>query len=69
MNLRIAGKNDAGTLMPLVRAYHDFENIRTTELERTEAIAPLLSDSAEFGRIWLIEVEGRTIGYIALCFG
>ena len=32
------------------------------------AVQPLLDDPA-LGRLWLIDVEGEAVGYIALCFG
>lgn len=54
--------------MPFVRAYHDFEGIRSTELERIHSVTPLLSD-ASLGRIWLILERGQAVGYIAVCFG
>lgn len=69
MKLRIATSNDTELLMPLVSAYHEFEGIKSTSTERTEAIAPLLPEGAAFGRIWLIEMDGQVTGYIALCFG
>jgi GNAT superfamily N-acetyltransferase len=69
MKIRIATHRDADTLMPFVCAYHEFEGIKTTDVQRTNAVAPLLLESPEFGRIWLIETKDQVIGYIALCFG
>jgi ribosomal protein S18 acetylase RimI-like enzyme len=68
MNIRIATVDDAGILMPFVRAYHEFEGIQSTEPERARSVAPLLSDNG-IGRIWIILERGQAVGYIALCFG
>ncbi|HEU5482814.1 MAG TPA: GNAT family N-acetyltransferase [Sphingomicrobium sp.] len=68
MTLKLATLEDTEVLMPLVRAYHEFEGISTTDLERRESVTPLLRDP-DLGRIWLIEKEGQVLGYIALCFG
>lgn len=55
-------------LLPLVRAYHAFEEIERTDDERRASLTPLLGDNP-FGRIWLILEADEPIGYIALCFG
>jgi GNAT superfamily N-acetyltransferase len=68
MIIRIATVEDAEVLMPLVRAYHEFEGIRSTEPERAQSIAPLLSDDS-LGRVWIILEQGQAVGYIAVCFG
>lgn len=69
MKMRIATLDDADTLLPLVRAYHEFEGIKSTNAERAESVAPLLPEDTAAGRVWLIEMKGEAIGYIALCFG
>jgi GNAT superfamily N-acetyltransferase len=69
MKIRIATLDDADTLLPFVRAYHEFEGITSTSAERAEAVAPLLPEGTAVGRVWLIETKGEAIGYIALCFG
>ena len=55
-------------LLPLVRAYHDFEEIRMSDTQRLEAIRPLLVNDA-LGCIWLIRARQGIIGYIAITFG
>lgn len=55
-------------LLPLVRAYHAFEEIERSDEERRDSLIPLLGDNP-FGRIWLIREADQAIGYIALCFG
>ena len=68
MNLKPATLADSNTLMPFVRAYHEFEGITATDAERFEAVKPLLEEGT-LGRIWLIETSDGVVGYIALCFG
>ena len=67
-DIRLAGSDDLADLLPLVRAYHEFENVVQTDEERAAAIFPLLV-SPTLGRIWLINVGHQPVGYIALCFG
>lgn len=69
MSLRRATAEDAGTLMPLMRAYHEFEGIGATDAERLDTIRPLLGGDDDLGMVWLIEAAGGAVGYIALCFG
>lgn len=67
--LRLATAKDLPTLIPLVKAYHKFEQAGSVDADAIEcALEPLLS-SADFGCVWLIELEDKPVGYIALCFG
>ncbi len=64
--IRRATIEDLPQLLPLVRLYHDFEEIKQTDLQRKEAVLPLLLDDAR-GSIWLIESVGSLVGYLAVC--
>ena len=66
--LKLATIDDTDTVVELVRLYHAFEAIEFREQATTEALRPLLQHG-DAGGIWLIELAGSTIGYIALCFG
>ena len=66
--LRIAGVEDLDELIPFVRAYHEFEQVEQTDLERADTLRTLLADHS-LGLVWLILAEGRVVGYIAICFG
>ena len=68
IKLNIVTSDELDQLLPLVRQYHELEEIKLTEHEREMAVTPLLGESL-FGRIWLISIKGKVIGYIALCFG
>ena len=66
--LKLATIDDTDTIVELVRLYHALEAIEFREQATTEALRPLLQHG-DAGGIWLIELAGSTIGYIALCFG
>tara|TARA_R110002096_G_scaffold15028_3_gene52905 strand:+ start:3775 stop:4254 length:480 start_codon:yes stop_codon:yes gene_type:complete len=68
VKLVLAQPADCHRLEPFVRAYHEFEHITSTPGSRRLALQQLLENAA-LGRIWLIEVSGETVGYVALCFG
>jgi ribosomal protein S18 acetylase RimI-like enzyme len=59
---------DRPVLLPLVQAFHEFEDFQLTATQRASAITELLTN-ATFGGIWLIFDEGELVGYIALCLG
>lgn len=66
--LKQAQLSDLDQLEPLVRAYHDFEGIDSSESSRRSALARLLEDST-FGAIWLVYTSEALAGYIVLCRG
>lgn len=66
--LQLASINDVGLLLPLVEAYHSFEEIEMSNQHREQALQQLLSDPS-LGRIWLIFTDSTLSGYIALTFG
>lgn len=68
VSLEQATLNDLSSLIPLVKAYHDFEEIESTPAELEEAIEPLLT-TGHTGRIWFAKLMGERVGYAALCFG
>jgi ribosomal protein S18 acetylase RimI-like enzyme len=68
MNLRLATAGDEAVVLELVRQYHEYDQISSDANATALALTPLLAQS-DAGRIWLIELAGSTIGYIALCFG
>ncbi len=59
---------DVETLLPLVRAYHEFEGISLGDDERRAAVTRLLGEP-HLGTIWLIKADGAVAGYIVLCIG
>ena len=66
--LRLACSDDRDAVIALMREYHAFDDVPFEEAQTASAIAPLL-DHDDSGRIWLIEIDGETVGYVALCLG
>ncbi len=70
MNHRLqrASIDNLPQLLPLVEAYHQFEDIHMTDESRNQAVLCLLSHSS-LGGVWLIVADVAIAGYIALTFG
>ena len=68
IDLQTAGPDDLERILPLVGAYHAFEQIDSSAEQRRSAVGRLLADSS-LGGIWLIFEAGALAGYIALCRG
>jgi ribosomal protein S18 acetylase RimI-like enzyme len=68
VSLELVHTNDSSVLIPLVKAYHTFEEIESDEQEIKEAVTPLLTTDHS-GRIWFVKLESVHVGYVALCFG
>ncbi|AFY97011.1 GNAT family N-acetyltransferase [Chamaesiphon minutus] len=66
--IKIASIEDLEILLPLVRAFHEFEDLHITEEQRKSSLTTLLAN-VELGGIWLIYYNRRPVGYIALCLG
>ena len=66
--LQAASTENLQQLLPLVQAYHQFEDIHMTDENRKQAVSSLISDSS-LGGVWLIAVDDEIAGYIALTFG
>jgi ribosomal protein S18 acetylase RimI-like enzyme len=66
--LDLARPADCDTVIPLVRAFHEFEGVELTEAVRQTSVRRLLAEPA-LGGIWLIDCDGEIAGYIALCLG
>lgn len=68
LQLRPASPADLGALLPMVRAYHAFEQIRSSEVQRADAVRTLLNDE-RLGGIWLLVIDQNPLGYLALTYG
>jgi GNAT superfamily N-acetyltransferase len=66
--IKIASIEDLEILLPLVRVFHEFEDLHVTEKQRKSSLTELLTN-AELGGIWLIYYNRQPVGYIALCLG
>lgn len=68
ISLVIAGPSQLGDLLPLVAAYHLFEEISLSADIREKSVERLLSDGT-LGEIWQIKKSDQLIGYVVACFG
>lgn len=66
--LHLAKPDDLARLLPLVSAFHLEEGLKSTDEQRTNALAPLL-DGSPHGAIYLIGPSKGPIGYIVVTFG
>ena len=65
---RIAGPHDLETLLPFVREFWVIERIPYVEPAVRGALAGILANP-ELGRVVVIEVESRPVGYYVLTLG
>lgn len=70
MNIRLHAcvEHDLDTLVPMVKAYHEFEGIGLRQAEREASVRMLITDKNK-GGVWLINNTEELCGYIALCYG
>ena len=54
-------------MLPLVAAYHAFEEVESSSEQRRSSVTKLLQDK-RLGEIWLIRKLDGLIGYIAVCY-
>jgi GNAT superfamily N-acetyltransferase len=65
--LELAGPAQLEELLPLVAAYHSFEEVETSAEQRRSSVGKLLQDK-RLGEIWLVRILDIAIGYIAICY-
>ena len=65
--VELAGPTQLEELLPLVAAYHAFEEVGSSLEQRRSSVTKLLKDKS-LGEIWLIRKPGALIGYIAICY-
>lgn len=68
LTLQPAEPADVPLLLEFMQGYYAFEGINYVEDTATQALTRLIS-SDQFGRVWLIRLQGRAVGYIVLTFG
>jgi ribosomal protein S18 acetylase RimI-like enzyme len=67
ITLELAGPTQLEELLPLVAAYHAFEEVVTSAEQRRDSVRKLLHDRNP-GEIWLVRKSDGVIGYIAVCY-
>jgi GNAT superfamily N-acetyltransferase len=68
IDLREAGVHDCDLLLALMRGLYGAEHIAFDEARAERALAGLLADPG-LGRVWMIERDGRPVGYAVLTLG
>src|SRR5258706_3109819 len=66
--LRLATPDDVGELLPRTRALNAQEAIVIDDVALEAALRRLLTD-ASLGAVWLIEGDGRPVGYLVVTYG
>ncbi len=66
--LSLTSGKDIDWIVPLVRAYHEFEDVHMNAADRVASVREIVSNP-DYGGIWGIYHEGEPVGYLALCSG
>lgn len=66
--LHLCGPDDLDRLLPMVKAYHEFEGIEQSDGQRRAALTTLLAGTPH-GIAYLIGPKKSPVGYIAISFG
>lgn len=66
--LQLAGVADLEGLMELMRSYYRDDHLHFEPEQHRSAMLRLLSEP-QWGRVWLIRLPDRIVGYVAVCFG
>ncbi len=67
LQIRMASEEDLETLLPMVSRYHAFDAVAQTDTCRRASVEALLRDQA-LGLVWIMDMDGRAVGYLAVCF-
>ncbi|MBU0507236.1 GNAT family N-acetyltransferase [bacterium] len=59
---------DVPDLLSMMRELYEYDHSPFDEQEHRRALVDLLAN-ANFGRLWLIQFNGETVGYVILAFG
>lgn len=66
--LRIANRSDLPDLARFIQAYYRFEELPFDLYRLERGLVPLLGRE-DLGRVWLIDVNDKPVGYFIFCFG
>ncbi|MFL5811956.1 MAG: GNAT family N-acetyltransferase [Bdellovibrionia bacterium] len=68
LNFKASSATDKATLLKLMERYYESDHLVYSEPKADQALTQLLKNSS-LGRIWLIEADSKTVGYVALTYG
>ena len=66
--MRLATPADIDVLLALMQEYYAHDHLAFRREQASDALGALLASPA-LGEVWLIEIAGQAIGYLALTFG
>jgi ribosomal protein S18 acetylase RimI-like enzyme len=66
---RLAQVRDEDRLVEFMRAFYDLSDYPFDAAAARAALRPLLEPASRSGRVWMIESDGREVGYVAMCLG
>jgi diamine N-acetyltransferase len=59
---------DLEVMLPLMQGYYGDDHLQFDAGRQRAALSRLLQEP-QWGRVWLIQWQQRTVGYVAVCFG
>ncbi len=65
---RRAASAQLDTLIDFMREYYAFDSILFDAVKQRSALSGLMANP-QHGYVWLIELDGAVVGYMAVCFG
>ena len=68
ISFKIADNSDSEILVQFIREFHEIEHLPCDDNTIRRVLAKLLHDDS-LGRVWLIQLDSKSIGYIVLVFG
>lgn len=68
VTLRVALPTDVPALLTLMPGYYAADGLPFDARRAENSMTRLLTEQ-QWGRVWLAEINGRAVGYMALCFG
>lgn len=68
MQICTAAAADLATLLELMRGYYRDDGL-AFDRERSARVMQRLLSEPQWGRVWLAGIEGKAVGYLALCIG
>jgi ribosomal protein S18 acetylase RimI-like enzyme len=68
VQLQRAGSADLELLLELMRGYYRDDHLDFELVRQRSALLRLLEEP-QWGRVWLIRLPDRIVGYVAVCFG
>jgi ribosomal protein S18 acetylase RimI-like enzyme len=64
----VAEQTDIDVILNLMRQFYTHEKLPLNEFTAQDALSRLIADTT-FGRVWLLKIQEKAIGYVILTFG